>query len=470
LKIDTVGWHIEVYFMLNYHKLLELNICYFRKLASFLTKILKILMKDNSNPKKVNSLFNVLFGSLVGTTIEFFDFYIYANAAVLVFPQLFFPGSDPTTSTIESLATFSIAFFARPIGSAVFGHFGDKIGRKATLVAALLTMGISTVCIGLLPTYQSIGIVAPLLLMLCRFGQGLGLGGEWGGAVLLAIENAPPGKRAWYGMFPQLGAPIGLLLSGGTFLLLSDMLTEEQFFEYGWRIPFIASSLLVLVGFYIRLKITETPSFENALETKKQVEIPLMTILKSYKWELIFGTFAAVSTFATFYLMTVFSLSWATTDLGFSRRDFLMIQLFSILFFITGIPISAILADKFGRKTILIFASILLIFFGFTFSFFMESESTSTITTFVCVGMGLMGLAYGPLGTFLSELFPTEVRYSGASLTFNLAGILGASFAPLIAIWLAKSYGIAYVGYYLSITALISFLALLAIRKKEEEF
>jgi len=470
LKIDTVGWHIEVYFMLNYHKLLELNICYFRKLASFLTKILKILMKDNSNPKKVNSLFNVLFGSLVGTTIEFFDFYIYANAAVLVFPQLFFPGSDPTTSTIESLATFSIAFFARPIGSAVFGHFGDKIGRKATLVAALLTMGISTVCIGLLPTYQSIGIVAPLLLMLCRFGQGLGLGGEWGGAVLLAIENAPPGKRAWYGMFPQLGAPIGLLLSGGTFLLLSDMLTEEQFFEYGWRIPFIASSLLVLVGFYIRLKITETPSFENALETKKQVEIPLMTILKSYKWELIFGTFAAVSTFATFYLMTVFSLSWATTDLGFSRRDFLMIQLFSILFFITGIPISAILADKFGRKTILIFASILLIFFGFTFSFFMESESTSTITTFVCVGMGLMGLAYGPLGTFLSELFPTEVRYSGASLTFNLAGILGASFAPLIAIWLAKSYGIAYVGYYLSITASISFLALLAIRKKEEEF
>jgi len=427
-------------------------------------------MKDNSNPKKVNSLFNVLFGSLVGTTIEFFDFYIYANAAVLVFPQLFFPGSDPTTSTIESLATFSIAFFARPIGSAVFGHFGDKIGRKATLVAALLTMGISTVCIGLLPTYQSIGIVAPLLLMLCRFGQGLGLGGEWGGAVLLAIENAPPGKRAWYGMFPQLGAPIGLLLSGGTFLLLSDMLTEEQFFEYGWRIPFIASSLLVLVGFYIRLKITETPSFENALETKKQVEIPLMTILKSYKWELIFGTFAAVSTFATFYLMTVFSLSWATTDLGFSRRDFLMIQLFSILFFITGIPISAILADKFGRKTILIFASILLIFFGFTFSFFMESESTSTITTFVCVGMGLMGLAYGPLGTFLSELFPTEVRYSGASLTFNLAGILGASFAPLIAIWLAKSYGIAYVGYYLSITASISFLALLAIRKKEEEF
>lgn len=427
-------------------------------------------MIENKNPKKVNSLKHVLFGSLIGTTIEFFDFYIYANAAVLVFPQLFFPGSDPTTSTIESLATFSIAFFARPIGSAVFGHFGDKIGRKATLVAALLTMGFSTVAIGFLPTYQSIGIVAPLLLMLCRFGQGLGLGGEWGGAVLLAIENAPPGKRAWYGMFPQLGAPIGLLLSGGTFLLLSDLLTEEQFFDYGWRIPFIASSLLVVVGFYIRLTITETPSFANALETKKQVKIPILTILKLYKNELIFGTFAAVATFVTFYLMTVFTLSWATSDLGFTRRSFLIIQLFSILFFVLGIPSSALLADRFGRRNILLFVSVIIAMFGLSFSFFVDSGSSLMITIFTCLGMGLMGLTYGPLGTFLSELFPTEVRYSGASLTFNLAGILGASFAPLIAIWLATNFGIGYVGYYLSGAALISFVALLMIRKKEEEF
>lgn len=427
-------------------------------------------MQDSSNPNKVNSLKHVLFGSLIGTAIEFFDFYIYANAAVLVFPQLFFPGSDPTTSTIESLATFSIAFFARPIGSAVFGHYGDKIGRKVTLVAALLTMGISTVGIGLLPTYQSIGIVAPLLLMLCRFGQGLGLGGEWGGAVLLAIENAPPGKRAWYGMFPQLGAPIGLLLSGGTFLILSDTLTNEQFFDYGWRIPFIASSLLVLVGFYIRMKITETPSFANAVETKKQVDVPLLTILNLYKKELIFGTFAAVATFVIFYLMTVFSLSWGTSDLGFSRRDFLIIELFAIVFFMIGIPVSASLADRFGRKKVLLIVSLVIALFGLSFSYFMDSGSNTLITTFICIGMGLMGLTYGPLGTFLSELFPTEVRYSGASLTFNLAGILGASFAPLIAIWFAKSYGIGFVGYYLSFAALISFVALLAIRKKVEEF
>ena len=427
-------------------------------------------MTENSSPKKVNSLKHVLFGSLIGTTIEFFDFYIYANAAVLVFPQLFFPGADPTTSTIESLATFSIAFFARPIGSAVFGHFGDKIGRKATLVAALLTMGISTVAIGFLPTYQSIGIAAPFLLMLCRFGQGLGLGGEWGGAVLLAIENAPAGKRAWYGMFPQLGAPIGLLLSGGTFLLLSDLLSEEQFFDFGWRIPFIASSLLVVVGFYIRLTITETPSFAAALETKKQVKIPILTIFKSYKNELIFGTFAAVATFVTFYLMTVFSLSWATSDLGFTRRSFLIIQLFSILFFVIGIPSSALLADRFGRKNILLFVSALIALFGLSFSYFVDSGSNLMITIFSCLGMGLMGLTYGPLGTFLSELFPTEVRYTGTSLTFNLAGIVGASFAPLIAIWLATNYGIGYVGYYLSGAALISFAALLVVRKKEEQF
>ncbi|TRX41272.1 MFS transporter [Flavobacterium restrictum] len=427
-------------------------------------------MQDNSNTKPINSVQHVLFGSLIGTTIEFFDFYIYANAAVLVFPQLFFPGADATTSILQSLATFSIAFFARPIGSAVFGHFGDKVGRKTTLVVALLTMGISTVAIGLLPTYASIGMVAPLLLMVCRFGQGLGLGGEWGGAVLLAIENAPPGKRAWYGMFPQLGAPIGLLLSGGTFLLLSDTLTNEQFFDFGWRIPFIASSLLVGVGFYIRLKITETPSFVNAIETKKEVKIPMLTLLKSYKRELVFGTLAAVATFVTFYLMTVFNLSWATTKLGFARRDFLIIQLFAILFFVIGIPLSALLADRFGRRCVLLLITGAIAVFGFTFSFFMDSGNTTLITVFSCLGMGLMGLTYGPLGTFLSELFPTEVRYSGVSVTFNMAGIIGAAFAPMIAIWLASDYGIGAVGYYLAVAALISFVSLLVISRKTHQF
>lgn len=427
-------------------------------------------MKENPSPNKVNSLKHILFGSLIGTTIEFFDFYIFANAAVLVFPQLFFPGSDSTISTIESLATFSIAFFARPIGSAVFGHYGDKIGRKATLVAALLTMGVSTVAIGFLPTYASIGIVAPLLLMVCRFGQGLGLGGEWGGAVLLAIENAPPGKRAWYGMFPQLGAPIGLLLSGGTFLLLSDNMTNEQFFDYGWRIPFIASAVLVVVGFYIRLKITETPAFLTSLETNKKVQIPLLTLLKSYRRELVFGTLAAVTTFLTFYLLTVFSLSWAGTELGYARRDLLIMQLFSVFFFGISIPISALLADRFGRRLVLIVFSVAIALFGFTFSLLLGSGNATLITLFLCLGMTLMGLTYGPLGTYLSELFPTHLRYSGASITFNSAGIIGAAFAPIIAIWTAKNYGITYVGFYLTAAAIITLCSLLLISKKEHQF
>src|SRR5918992_305747 len=227
-----------------------------------------------------NSPRQVLFASLIGTAIEYFDFYIYGTAAVLVFPQLFFPASDPASATLASLATFGIAFVARPIGSALFGHFGDRAGRKTTLVAALLTMGVSTVAIGALPTYASIGLAAPLLLALCRFGQGLGLGGEWGGAVLLAIENAPPGKRAWYGMFPQLGAPLGFFLSTTVFLALAGGLGEENFAAFGWRIPFLASAVLVLVGLYVRLTITETPVFQSAMTREHRAKVPMLEVLR----------------------------------------------------------------------------------------------------------------------------------------------------------------------------------------------
>ena len=264
----------------------------------------------------------MLFASLIGTTIEFFDFYIYATAAVLVFPRLFFPASDPASATLASLATFAIAFLARPLGSALFGHFGDRIGRKATLVAALLTMGVSTVAIGLLPTYASIGIAAPLLLALCRFGQGLGLGGEWGGAVLLAVENAPPGKRAWYGMFPQLGAPLGFFFSGSVFLLLSRLLSDDQFFRFGWRIPFLASAALVVVGLYVRLTITETPIFRNAVHRSGRVKVPMVVVFRDHFGTLIVGVLASLATFVLFYLMTVFALSWGTTALGYRRETF----------------------------------------------------------------------------------------------------------------------------------------------------
>ena len=407
----------------------------------------------------------VLFASLIGTTIEFFDFYIYATAAVLVFPKLFFPGSDPTAAMLQSFATFAIAFFARPIGSAVFGHYGDRIGRKATLVAALLTMGISTIVIGLLPTYAAIGTLAPLLLALCRFGQGLGLGGEWGGAVLLATENAPPGKRAWYGMFPQLGAPIGFFLSGGIFLLLSETLTDEQFFSYGWRIPFLASALLVIVGLYVRLKITETPDFQKVIEKNEVVKLPVATVFRQHGRMLFLGTIIALATFVLFYLMTVFALSWGTTKLGFTRKEFLVVQLFAVLFFALTIPFSAVLADRRGRRSTLIWVSVAIAIFGLVLAPMFGSGVTWEVTLFMAVGLGLMGMTYGPLGTMLSELFPPAVRYTGASLTFNLAGILGASLAPYIATWLATNHGLQYVGYYLSLAALLTLAALLAVGK-----
>jgi metabolite-proton symporter len=407
----------------------------------------------------VNSPRRVLFASLAGTTIEFFDFYIYATAAVLVFPKLFFPASDPAAATLQSLATFALAFFARPVGSAVFGHFGDRIGRKATLVAALLTMGVSTVLIGVLPTYASIGMAAPALLALCRFGQGFGLGGEWGGAILLATENAPPGKRAWYGMFPQLGAPLGFIGSGGIFLLLSHNLTDAQFLDFGWRIPFLASSVLVLVGLYVRLKITETPVFQNAMAKSERVDMPFLTVFRRHAVALVLGTLIALATFVLFYLLTVFCLSWGTGKLGYSREQFLLLQMGGILFFAAGIPCSALLADRFGRRRTLILVTIGIVVFGGGFGALFNAGLTGVVLTLV-IGLSLMGMTYGPLGTLLSELFPTAVRYTGSSLSFNLAGIFGASLAPAIATRLATDHGLAAVGYYLSGAATLTLLAL----------
>jgi metabolite-proton symporter len=414
-----------------------------------------------------NSPGQVLFASLIGTTIEFFDFYIYATAAVLVFPKLFFPASDAASATLQSLATFALAFFARPVGSALFGHFGDRIGRKATLVAALLTMGLSTVFIGLLPTYGAIGLLAPVLLALCRLGQGLGLGGEWGGAVLLATENAPPGKRAWYGMFPQLGAPLGFLCSTGVFLLLSEALSDAEFYAWGWRIPFLASALLVFVGLYVRLRLSETPAFQRAIENNERVRLPMLTVLVSHPRELLLGTFAATATFVIFYLMTVFSLSWGTSALGYTRPHFLILQMIGVLFFALTIPISAAIADRRGRRPMLIAATIGIIAFGLIFAPLFDSHSSLGVVIFLSLGLALMGLTYGPLGTALSELFPTAVRYTGASVTFNLAGIVGASVAPYVATWLASHYGLQFVGYYLSGAAVLTLIALLMIRRQD---
>jgi metabolite-proton symporter len=407
----------------------------------------------------------VLFASLIGTTIEFFDFYIYATAAVLVFPRLFFPKGDPATALLQSFATFALAFFARPVGSALFGHFGDRIGRKATLVTALLTMGVSTVGIGLLPTYAAIGVPAAALLALCRIGQGIGLGGEWGGAVLLATENAPPGKHAWYGCFPQLGAPLGFLCSTGVFLLMTNALTEAQLLTWGWRVPFLASAVLVLVGLYVRLQLVETPAFRRSLAQGERVRVPFAAVFSRHPRALVLGTLTAMTAFVVFYMMTVFALGWATSALGFGRQQFLILQMFGVLFFGLAIPISAIVADRIGERAMLAIATVLIIAFGFAFQPLFSAHGTAAVFSFLALGFTLIGLNYGPLGSALAKLFPTPVRYTGTSLAFNLAGILGASIAPSISTLLAAHYGVAFVGYYLSAAGLLSLIALLLIKR-----
>jgi metabolite-proton symporter len=413
----------------------------------------------------INTPFQVLFASLIGTTIEFFDFYIYGTAAVLVFPKLFFPSANPASATLASLATFGVAFIARPIGALIFGHFGDRIGRKTTLVLALLCMGLSTFIIGALPGYGIIGLAAPVLLTLCRFGQGIGLGGEWGGAVLLAVENAPKNKRAIYGMFPQFGAPIGFLFSGGSFLLLSEWLTEDQFFSFGWRIPFLASAVLVLMGLYVRLKITETPVFRAAEQRSEQVKMPVISVFRHHSRALIAGVLICLATFVLFYLMTVFALSWGTSVLHYSRKSFLLMQLFGVIFFALTIPISALVAER-GRRPMMTLATVLIGLYGFVMAPLFQAGMTGVVIM-LCLGLALMGLTYGPLGTVVAELFPTSVRYTGSSLAFSMAGILGASLAPYLATWLAQSYGLQWVGYYLTAAAAFTLLGLHLIRETQ---
>ncbi len=409
----------------------------------------------------VNSPARVLGASLVGTTIEFFDFYVYATAAVLVFPALFFPGSDPMTALLASFATFSIAFFARPLGAVVFGHFGDRIGRKATLVAALLTMGISTVIIGFLPTYESIGVIAPLLLALCRFGQGFGLGGEWGGAVLIATENAPEGKKNWYGMFPQLGAPVGLFLSSGMFWLLLQFMPQEALLSWGWRIPFLASSVLIVIGLWVRLSLTETPDFQKAIDKHERVAVPVVELFRNHKISLFLGTFVALATFVLFYIGTAYLLSYNVKVIQIPFTDALAIQIWGAVVFGIFIPVAGLVAERLGRRNVLIATTLGIAAFSFLVPVLMVADELR-ILGFVTLGMALMGMTYGLIGNALAAPFPTQVRYSGSSLTFNFAGIVGASLAPYIATWLQSTYGLAYVGYYLCAAAIITLACIFA--------
>jgi metabolite-proton symporter len=426
----------------------------------------------------------IVVASMIGTTIEFYDFYIYATAAVAVFPHLFFPKGNPTTALLASLATFGLAFVARPLGSILFGHFGDRVGRKATLIGSLLTMGIVTF-LGLLPTYHQVGVLAPALLAVMRVSQGFALGGEWSGAALLATETAKPGKRGWAAMWPQLGAPFGFLLANGMFLIMvlwqghnnAQPDLEGAFLTWGWRVPFLLSVIMVAIGLYVRLRLTETPVFTRALERGERVKAPLAEVFRTSWRQLIIGTFVMLATYTIFYVVTTWALSYGTgkrppagTGLGFRYVDFLQLQLITILFFAATIPIAGVLADRFGRRRTLLTITAVLMAYGGLFGPLLNQDNATkgTVLLFLAIGMTIMGLTFGPMSAVLPELFPTNVRYTGSGISYNFASILGAAVAPFIATWISTTYGVAWVGLYLAIAGALSFIALLVMHETRD--
>lgn len=402
----------------------------------------------------------VILASMMGTAIEFFDFYAYGTASAAYFPKVFFPQMTPLLATLLSLLTFGVAFVARPVGSFVFGHFGDRLGRKKTLVVSLLVMGVATVAIGFIPGYQSIGVGGALMLCLCRFVQGIGLGGEWSGAVLVATENAPADKRALYGAFPEVGAPIGFFICNGLFYVLEKMLTPAQMMSFGWRVPFWASSVLVVIGLYVRHRLQETPLFKLAQERDNTTRSPLKVVFKENWREILKGTFLMGATYAMFFTLTTWSLSFATTALGFSHSEFLLLLMAAIVEFAVLIMTTSVLADKVGRKKVLMTASVALVIFSLVFPYFLEGQHNMVgMLLFLGLGFVVMGTLYGPVGAVLPELFPTKVRYSGAGITYNLAAVVGAAVAPTITTWLIATFGLHYAGMYMFVLAVVSVVA-----------
>ncbi len=425
-----------------------------------------------------NSASKVAIASLIGTAVEFYDFYIYGLAAALVLGSLFFPKGDPSLAVMASFLTFGIAFVARPIGAALFGHFGDKVGRKTTLIASLLIMGISTTLIGLLPTYQQAGIIAPILLCILRFCQGLGLGGEWGGAALLATENAPKGKRALFAMFPQIGPPIGFIAASLIFILLSKMLTAEQMMSWGWRIPFILSIVLVGVGMYVRMSIIESHAFRNMVAKQTQAKVPLASTVRQHYKQLILGSLAAMSCFTLFFLTTVFSLQYATTQHPwqtaplFNKIDYLSMLMGAIVFMAIASPISAWLSDRIGRRPIFLIGGVATMAIGYYFGDLINSTDITTAAIFLSSALFIMGILWTPLAAFLPEIFPTNVRYTGAAISFSFGGILGGSLTPYAAASMVRDFGTmgtTYIGWFLMLSCGLSMLAVMLLPETHKQ-
>ena len=428
---------------------------------------------DTGSAFKKDSVVEVMAASMIGTAIEFYDNYCYSIAAASVFPMIFFTTvakSNPFLATIMSFVTFAVSFLARPFGSLLFGHFGDKMGRKKTLVVALMMMGTATFVVGLLPGFDVLGPLSVVLLCLCRACQGLGLAGEWSGAALVATENAPANKRALWGSFPNLGAPIGFFCAYGVNLVLETTLSSETMLAWGWRVPFLLSAVLVVMGLVVRERMSETPVFQKALKEDKVVKSPLKELTKYWK-QVVLGTCAMGITYTLFYLLGTWSLSYGVKTLGFSQPDYLKLELGAIFFFAVFIVVGCLQADKRGRRPVLLFTTALTVVFSFFAPQLLSAQNPVNVFVFLALGFCLMGGLFGPCGAYLPELFPANVRYSGSGLAYNLASILGGAFAPTIATALVAAFGIQGVGWYLVAMSVLAVVALLLIKEsKDMEF
>jgi MFS transporter, MHS family, shikimate and dehydroshikimate transport protein len=409
---------------------------------------------------EASSIRQVVAASFIGTTIEWYDFFLYGTAAALVFNKLFFPEAEPSTGTLLALATYGVGFFARPVGGIIFGHYGDRIGRKTMLVLSLVIMGIATFLIGLMPTYESIGLSAAVILVVLRLAQGIGVGGEWGGAVLMSVEHAPSGRRGFFGSWPQMGVPAGLFLSTVVFALVQGLTSEQQFLSWGWRVPFLLSIVLVGVGLFVRLRLMESPAFQRVKDTQTQAPMPILDVLRKYPREVLLAMGMRIAENGIFYILTVFSLVYGAEHLEVSRSTVLWAVAGAALIGVAAIPLYGAWSDRIGRRPLYLGGAVFSLLFAFPFFWLMNTKATLLIWLAIILGVNLgHDMMYGPQAAYFSELFGTRVRYSGASLGYQLASVFAGGLAPLIAAALLKASGYVAVAVYMAVMALITIVA-----------
>jgi metabolite-proton symporter len=409
----------------------------------------------------------IALASFIGTAVEWYDYFIYGTAAAIVFGPLFFPKFSAAAATMAAFATFSVGFLARPLGAVVMGHFGDRVGRKSMLVVSLLTIGLATTAIGFLPTYASVGVLAPTLLVTLRFLQGIGVGGEWGGAVLLAVEHAPANRKGFYGSFPQMGVPGGLILANLVFLAVSGALGRDAFLAWGWRVPFLASAVLVVIGLVIRFKVAESPDFERLKRAGQRERMPLVAVLKKHFVEVLLGAGALMANSMIGYIVMAYLLSYGTTVLGLSRSLFLTSTLIAAAVWLAAIPWASALSDRHGRGRVLVAGSIGLTVVGLVLFPLVDTRRPALILAALVASAVFLGITYGPLAALLSEMFPAAVRYSGASLGYQVGAILGGGIAPTVAAALYGSWRSSLpITVYLAGTCLVSLACVAVIARR----